>query len=63
MKRGDLLRHLAEHGCSLAREGSNHSIWKNDQTGAFQPVGRHQEVPDVIARKICRGLGVPEVGR
>ena len=24
---------------------------------------RHTEIPDLLARKICRGLGVPEIGR
>ena len=27
MKRGDLLRHLRHHGCTLKREGANHSLW------------------------------------
>ena len=60
MKRSALLRHLRRHGCVLKREGSAHSLWLNPATGAVQAVPRHTEIPDLLARKICRGLGVPE---
>lgn len=32
-------------------------------TGAVEAVPRHTETSDLLARKICRGLSVPEVGR
>lgn len=38
MKRTALLAHLTANGCSLAREGGSHSIWKNDKTGDIQGV-------------------------
>ena len=60
MKRGDLLRHLAEHGCELKREGAQHSLWWNPANGVREPVPRHTEIPDLLARKICRRLEVPE---
>jgi mRNA interferase HicA len=63
MKRGALLRHLRLYGCFLKREGSAHSLWSNPATGAVEAVPRHTEVPDLLARKICRALGVPEIGR
>ena len=63
MKRGDLLRHLRQHGCYLKREGRSHSLWTNPATGAVEAVPRHTEIADVLARKICRGLSVPEAGR
>lgn len=63
MKRGDLLRHLRRHGCHLKREGGTHSLWANPQTGAVEAVPRHAEISDRLARKICRGLSVPEIGR
>lgn len=44
MKRHQLLRHLKKHGCSLLREGPNHSIYQNDETGAEAPVPRHTEI-------------------
>ena len=63
MKRSALLRHLRRYGCVLKREGSAHSLWMNPQTGQMEAVPRHQEVPDLLARKICRGLSVPEAGK
>lgn len=63
MKRTALLRHLRRHGCILKREGSAHSLWCNPNTGDVEAVPRHIEIADRLARKICRGLSVPEVGR
>ena len=63
MKRAALLKHLRKHGCYLKREGGNHSLWTNPQTGETEAVPRHTEIPDVLARKICRGLSVSELGR
>jgi mRNA interferase HicA len=63
MKRGALLRHLRLHGCYLKREGAAHSLWVNPATGSVEAIPRHTELPDVLARKICRGLGIPELGR
>ncbi len=33
MKRETLLRHLRRYGCVLRREGKEHSVWENPQTG------------------------------
>ncbi len=63
MKTGALLRHLRRHGCVLKREGGSHALWTNPATGQVEAVPRHTEIPNVLARKICRGLSVPEVGR
>ena len=60
MKRSRLLRHLRKHGCYLKREGSAHSLWTNPKTGEVEAIPRHVEIPDTLARKICRGLSVPE---
>jgi predicted RNA binding protein YcfA (HicA-like mRNA interferase family) len=61
MKRGALLRHLRHNGCYLKREGRSHSLWCNPQTGHVESVPRHTEIPDKLAKKICRALSVPEV--
>jgi hypothetical protein len=63
MKTGALLRFLRQHGCYLKREGAAHSLWANPNTGAVEAVPRHAEIPDLLARKICRRLGIPEIGR
>jgi len=61
VKRSALLRHLRRSGCVLKREGGAHSLWLNPATGAVEAIPRHPEIPDLLARKICRGLGVPEL--
>jgi len=60
MKRQALLQHLRRHGCILKREGTSHSLWQNPRTGHVEAVPRHTEIPDLLARKICRSLSVPE---
>jgi mRNA interferase HicA len=60
VKRRDLEKRMRRHGCSLKREGGNHSIWHNPEGGgATVPVPRHSEIADVLARKICKDLGIP----
>jgi hypothetical protein len=63
VKRSSLLRHLRRHGCFLKREGRAHSLWVNPTTGEVEAVPRHQEIPDRLVHKICRGLSLPELGR
>jgi predicted RNA binding protein YcfA (HicA-like mRNA interferase family) len=63
MKRSALLRHLRRYGCYLKREGAGHSLWSNPQTGQIEAVPRHTEIPDKLAKKICKGLSVPEINR
>ncbi|MBF0177483.1 MAG: type II toxin-antitoxin system HicA family toxin [Magnetococcales bacterium] len=58
MKRSELLRHLSAQGCELLREGGRHSWWRNQTENRRSAVPRHQEIPDLLARKICRDLGV-----
>ncbi len=60
MKRRDLERHLREHGCELLREGGNHSVYWNPADRRTSSVPRHREVSDLLARKICKDLGIPE---
>jgi hypothetical protein len=60
MKRSSFLRHLRMHGCFLKREGAKHSLWMNPRNGAVETVPRHTEIPNNLAKKICRGLAIPE---
>ena len=61
MKRNALLQHLRRNSCVLKREGRAHSLWTNPANGAVEAVPRHTEIPNLLARKICRGLGIPEI--
>ena len=63
MKRIALVKHLRRHGCVLKREGRGHSLWLNPRTGQSEAIPRHSEVPDILARKICRRLSLPEIGQ
>ena len=61
MKRRALIRHLERHGCALLSEGANHTRYINlADTSRISTVPRHTEIADVLARKICRQLGVPD---
>jgi predicted RNA binding protein YcfA (HicA-like mRNA interferase family) len=60
VKRRDLLQHLRQHGCQLAREGREHSIWENPATNRRTSVPRHREIPDYTAKRICKQIGIPE---
>ena len=46
MKRVDLIRHLARHGCYLDREGANHAIYRNPANGRCAAVPRHREIKE-----------------
>jgi len=60
MKRRALIRHLANHDCELLREGGNHSWWRNRSSNKRSAVPRHQEVNDLLVKKICKDLGIEE---
>jgi len=60
MKRRALLKHLRDCGCELFREGKKHSIYWNPANRRTSSVPRHTEIINVLARKICKDLGVPE---
>ncbi len=54
-----MIRHLTAYGCQLKREGANHSMWENPETEESQAVPRHNEIPDILVRSICKALGIP----
>ena len=60
MKRRDLIRHLEAHGCEFQREGGNHTVFVHPKKQTASAVPRHQEINNLLARKICRDLRVPE---
>jgi mRNA interferase HicA len=56
MKRVDLIRQLEEAGCALIRHGGSHDWYRNLKTGAAQPIPRHREINEFLARQILRKL-------
>jgi mRNA interferase HicA len=61
MKRSELLRYLRENGCVFLREGGRHSWWHNPGQNKRSAIPRHNEIVDILARKICKDLGVPPI--
>ena len=61
MKRNQLIKYIIENGCIFKREGSNHSIYMNLQTGKRTAIPRHSEIKDTFCNEICKQLGVPKI--
>jgi mRNA interferase HicA len=61
MKRKELLKYLSKHGCKFLREGGKHSWWWNPEQNKRSSIPRHKEVNDLLAKKICKDLGVPPI--
>ncbi len=56
MKRTELIRRLEGHGCILVRHGGNHDWYRNPKTGMSQPVPRHKDVNEILAKHILKKL-------
>ncbi|MFN5513391.1 MAG: type II toxin-antitoxin system HicA family toxin [Cyanobacteriota bacterium] len=56
MKRRDLIRLLEQTGCYLLRYGSKHDIYHNPQNGRSEPIPRHKEINERLAKKIIKSL-------
>lgn len=56
MKRTDLIRSLEEAGCTFVRHGGSHDWYSNPKTGAAQPIPRHREINELLAKNILRKL-------
>jgi len=56
MKQADLVRKLEQAGCILIRHGGNHDWYRNPKTGSVQPVPRHREINELLARHILKKL-------
>ena len=61
MKRQELPLHLRDHGCVQLREGARHSWWHNAALNKRSAIPRHTEIVDILAKKICKDLGIPPV--
>jgi hypothetical protein len=57
MKRVELIKTIEGFGCVLIRNGAKHDWYRNPATGVSQPVPRHREIKDHLARHIIRILG------
>lgn len=58
MKRKEFIRQLMKNGCVLLRPGAKHDIYLNPSTGKEQPVPRHTEIDNGLAKHIRKYLGL-----
>ncbi|MBM4041919.1 MAG: type II toxin-antitoxin system HicA family toxin [Planctomycetes bacterium] len=58
MKRRDLIRQIEQAGCVFLRPGARHDIYINPRNGLKQPVPRHREIDEALARHIRKYLGI-----
>lgn len=56
MKHRDLIAELERMGCVLLRHGAKHDIYHNPANGKSEPVPRHREVNELLAKKILESL-------
>ena len=62
MKRIDLIKTIEEFGCVFVRHGGKHDWYRNPVTGMSQPVPRHREIKEGLARHIIKMLSNPVSG-
>ena len=57
MKHRDLIKTIEELGCVFIRHGGRHDWDQNPTTKMAQPVPRHREIKEHLARHILKMLG------
>ena len=56
MKRRELIKTLENMGCTLVRHGGRHDWYTNPNTKQSQPVPRHNEINEHLAKSIIKKL-------
>ena len=56
MKRVDLIKAIKRLGCVLVRSKGKHDWYQNPRTGMAQPVPRHREIKEPLAKHIINML-------
>jgi predicted RNA binding protein YcfA (HicA-like mRNA interferase family) len=56
MNRKDLIRDIKRMGCIFIRHGGKHDWYQNPVTKACQPVPRHREINEILAKNIIKKL-------
>ncbi len=60
MKQRDLIKKLEVIGSVLIRHGGNHDWYQNPETKICQPVPRHREIKEHLAKHIIKLLSNPK---
>ena len=56
MKQRDLIRKIEDLGCVFIRHGGKHDWYQQPATKVSQPVPRHREIKEHLARHILKML-------
>ena len=56
MKRRDLVKEIENMGCIFIRHGGKHDWYQNPKTKVSQPVPRHRNINENLARHIKKML-------
>ncbi len=56
MKRTDLIRTIEGFKCVLIRHGGRHDWYQNPETKISQPIPRHREIKESLAKHIIKML-------
>ena len=56
MKRQVLIKKIRELGCKFVRHGGRHDWYQNLESKISQPIPRHREINDNLARHIIKIL-------
>jgi len=56
MKRRELIKQLEKLGCIFVRPGGNHDWYSNPKTKQSQPIPRHSEINENLAKSIIKKL-------
>lgn len=56
MKRSELIKQLESIGCILIRHGGKHDWYHNPITRISQPIPRHREINELLAKSILKRL-------
>jgi len=56
VKRRELIKKIEAQGAILIRHGGKHDWYQNSATKVCQPVPRHNEINEQLARSIVRKL-------
>jgi mRNA interferase HicA len=56
MKRRELIKRIEEGGAVFIRHGGKHDWYQNPETKACQPVPRHAEINEFLAKSIIKKL-------
>jgi predicted RNA binding protein YcfA (HicA-like mRNA interferase family) len=56
VKRRDLIKTLEQMGCIFVRNGGRHDWYTNPKTKQSQPIPRHTEINENLAKSIIKKL-------